>query len=271
MSKQPFLLRILILSLSLLGAVRGEAIERKLSVLASVRPLALVAEEIVGEEGEVGTIIDSTIDPHIFELRPSDVIRIETADLLFINGNNFEFWLPEATQDKRVPLAERSGAASTEWTSPKSVSSGITRLVTRLCSLKPQSCSLFQGRADKLLTGINRLDTGFQSLGPKHHSFLAAHSVWGKFAQDYHLQELGGIVECEEKVSPAEFIKISRAVKESGLTHIIVEPWMKESNYESLLTDLNLTPVKIDSMGSKASSYSTYLEETFKGFRQVLQ
>lgn len=268
----PFIL-LLVLALSIVVSL-CEATENKLSIIASVRPLALAAKEIVGEKGEVTTLMESLADPHVFELRPSHVATIERADLLFVNGGGFEFWLPQRAASKAVPLIVEGDKGSREpgWVDPGTMREGIERLVTRLCTLRKEGCEEFKQRGDVLKREVASLGEHFraESKAWRKHTFLSAHSVWGRLAAEYQLEQLGGIVECEERVSPAEFAKISKLVKEKGLTHIIVEPWMNESNYESLLMDLHLVPIKIDSIGSTAPSYREYLEDTLNRFRQVL-
>lgn len=273
MSKPTSLIFLLVLSLSIL-AQRGEAREKKLSIIASVRPLALAAKEIVGERGEVTTLMESVADPHVFELRPSHVVTIEQSDLLFLNGGGFEFWLPERAASKAVALIAEGDKGSHEpgWVDPGTMRVGIEKLVTKLCLLQEEGCKEFRDRGEALKKDILSLGDQFKAASSawRKRTFLSAHSVWGRLAEGYHLEQLGGIVECEERVSPAEFAKISKLVKEKGLTHIIVEPWMRESNYESLVMDLHLVPVKIDSIGSTAPSYREYLEDTLNRFRQVL-
>ncbi|QIA27706.1 zinc ABC transporter substrate-binding protein [Thermaerobacter sp. PB12/4term] len=69
----------------------GEA--RKVRVVATFLPYAELARIVGGDRAEVHMLVPDGLDPHDWEPRPSDAMRIEQADLVIYNGAGLEPWL----------------------------------------------------------------------------------------------------------------------------------------------------------------------------------
>ena len=52
-----------------------------------------MAKVIGGDMIDVSSIVPVGSDPHLYEPTPSDIGKIKSADLIFINGLTFESWL----------------------------------------------------------------------------------------------------------------------------------------------------------------------------------
>lgn len=62
-------------------------------IYTTVYPVQFFAEEIVGEKGEVRSIIPVGAEPHDFEPTARDIINLSQADLFVYNGGGFESWI----------------------------------------------------------------------------------------------------------------------------------------------------------------------------------
>ena len=60
--------------------------EERLRVVASISPIANIVYNIGGDRIELDGIMPSGVDPHTFEPRPSDAVKLSEADLIFVNG-----------------------------------------------------------------------------------------------------------------------------------------------------------------------------------------
>ena len=60
--------------------------EERLRVVASISPVANIVYNIGGDRIELDGIMPSGVDPHTFEPRPSDAVKLAQADLIFVNG-----------------------------------------------------------------------------------------------------------------------------------------------------------------------------------------
>ena len=66
--------------------------EGKIKVAATIFPLADIAENIGGDKIEVVNIVKPGASPHTFEVKPSDVKRMNGVELLFAIGGSLDNW-----------------------------------------------------------------------------------------------------------------------------------------------------------------------------------
>ncbi|MBC8170134.1 MAG: zinc ABC transporter substrate-binding protein, partial [Anaerolineae bacterium] len=67
-----------------------------MKVVTSFSILADVVQQVAGDTIEVTSLIPAGVDPHSFSPSPRDIAAIAEADVVFINGANFEELLLEA-------------------------------------------------------------------------------------------------------------------------------------------------------------------------------
>ena len=73
----------------------GEAVD----VVASVAQWGQIAEELVGDCGTVTTIVaSSAVDPHDFEASTGDIAAFSEADLVVVNGADYDGWAESAVE-----------------------------------------------------------------------------------------------------------------------------------------------------------------------------
>ncbi len=65
---------------------------KKLAVIATLFPIYDFAKNIGGEHAEVSLLMPPGIEPHGFEPRPEDIIRINKADIFIYTGKYMEPW-----------------------------------------------------------------------------------------------------------------------------------------------------------------------------------
>jgi len=87
------------------GAARAE---KKLRIVATIPTYGAIAEQIVGDRGEVRSLARGYEDPHFVRPKPSLALTLEKADLLLSTGLDLELWLP-ALMDKASNPRIRSG------------------------------------------------------------------------------------------------------------------------------------------------------------------
>jgi ABC-type Zn uptake system ZnuABC Zn-binding protein ZnuA len=92
-----------ILSLFVIGVLFGvfsiglvSSQEDRLQIVASHSILGDVVSQVAGDAADVTTTMPRGADPHSFIPRPSDLVAIANADVVFVNGAGFEEGLLEA-------------------------------------------------------------------------------------------------------------------------------------------------------------------------------
>ena len=79
--------------------------QTRLRVVASFSILADIVRQVGGDRIEVTSFVGSGGDAHVYDPTPADSARIAAADLVIINGLNFEPWA-----DRLVKAAKYSKA-----------------------------------------------------------------------------------------------------------------------------------------------------------------
>lgn len=150
---------VFLLALILLSACGGPQAEKdQRIVVASVRPLALIAQEIAGGDIPVRYLIENG-NPHHYAASFSDRALLERAGLVIWLGPEMEAVL--AKQIEQLPAGRRlqllsangyefEGASESDphlWLRPRNAAVIGAHIAERLAELQPQKADIFRRRA----------------------------------------------------------------------------------------------------------------------------
>jgi len=85
--------------------------EKKVRVVASLFPLYDFARQVGKEKAEVVLLIPPGAEPHSFEPRPGDILKIHEADIFLFTGKAMEPWIEEILKgiNGQTPIVVDSG------------------------------------------------------------------------------------------------------------------------------------------------------------------
>ncbi len=143
-----------------------------IEIVVSVGQWTDLVQTLAGACGEVTTVITGDAgDPHDFEPRPSDLAAFEGADLVVLNGADFDHWAEDALEASRssaavLEIADAVGVAEGDnphiWHSPTAVDLAASAVTSELSSLVPGADEYFAARAeqwaDELVAYRERVD-----------------------------------------------------------------------------------------------------------------
>lgn len=92
----------------------------KMKVVASFYPLYYFSSEIGKDEVDASMLIPDNAEPHSWEPRPSDVLKVDKADVLVYNGQGFEPWMSSflgSTTNKDLIVVDTSQNVSLRMSS----------------------------------------------------------------------------------------------------------------------------------------------------------
>ena len=72
------------------GTTDAPTEEERLRVVVSILPIANIVYNIGGDRIDLDAIMPPGADPHTFEPRPSDAVKLSQADLIFVNGMHLD-------------------------------------------------------------------------------------------------------------------------------------------------------------------------------------
>ena len=72
--------------------------------VTTIQPFRMIVEELTGDDANVDCILPPGSSPHTYELRPSDVRKIERATALIMGGKNLDDWAYSFECEHRIEL-----------------------------------------------------------------------------------------------------------------------------------------------------------------------
>lgn len=268
--------------------LRAEPEEAALKLVASIRPLGLIASAVVGERGEVHTLLPAGASPHEYPLRVSDMQRLESADLVLWVGVELETFLHKPLErlpaERRLTLSSLSGLHWPEqephgpaeaeghqhgerdphlWLDPRNGARVALALAERLGERDPAGAEGYQSRARALaerLAGLDRHLT--EHLTPlADRPFAVYHEGYAHFVQRYGLNQRAAVtVSPEQRPGARHLYQLRQEL--AGAHCLFTEPYYDMSAARNLAHELDLTLGELDPLGASeaVSNYPELLE-----------
>src|SRR5690554_266227 len=285
-----YVARALALFALLLLAARAPALE----VVASIKPLALIAERIVGPEGQVKTLLPAGVTPHEFALRVSDMRAIHDADVVIWVGPELESFLrkplsalaPEQLMamaelesinwpseavlpagHKSAPAQEHNEHTHTQgrdphvWLNPINAVALAQQLAQRLGQLQPQQAAAFNARAEQFTQEVAAWDKRLQQqLNPvRQRGFAVYHDGYRHLVAHYQLHQLDYVTLTPERRPGAKHLyQLEQRLRRDAVC-LFVEPYADARAATALAQRVGLRTGVLDPLASDVS-ISTYQE-----------
>ncbi len=196
-----FLLVIFTFSLPLFGQEEHKKSSEALRVVASIRPLALIVDEIGGDLVDTRILLESAASPHDFSLTIGQALMLNDADVLLWVGPSFETFLKKGvtTPTKLAMLkggGEHSGhgrhdeMAQHPWLSSDAVSHYAEAIAKTLIAHAPKEKLKIQIQLkrfqEKLLAGRARAQTLLKPYA--NTSFAVFHNAYTELVAEFSLR-----------------------------------------------------------------------------------
>lgn len=281
-------------SLALLLALPAEA---KLQVLASIKPLALIAQEVAGDQADVTTLLPIAASPHDYPLKMSDHKRLRSADLVLWIGPELEsflarplgnlpanrlitsyqltglYWPDESASDHRHSNHQHAGKDPHIWLNPHNAVVISQELAARLAQLQPESAAIFRANAERFAASVQLLDQQLaHQLAPvKEVGFAVYHEGYAHFVARYGLHQVAYVTYTPERRAGAKHLRELREVLAEEGKCLFMEPYYKAQGMEEMAQTLNLRIGLLDPIGEQqVSSYHQLLQQLSQSFLTCL-
>ncbi len=74
---------------------------KNLNIVATIKPIQSIIQNIVGDQNQVDLLVTKSSSPHFYTLKPSDLKKIHTANLIFFIDEHFEIFLSKFIENKQ--------------------------------------------------------------------------------------------------------------------------------------------------------------------------
>ncbi|WP_136796316.1 MULTISPECIES: metal ABC transporter solute-binding protein, Zn/Mn family [Desulfosediminicola] len=281
------------LLLSAVGNVGAMEAGTPFKVVASTTQIADFARQIVGDRGEVLSVLAPGADPHTYQPTPADVQLVLAADLCLENGIHLEgkSWMATLAKDAGKPLVttteglaplsiDQGGESIMDphaWFSPKNVALYVNNITRAMMKFDPENSSEYQARAKLYLQQLRVLDGWVREqvnrIPPERRILVTTHDAFNYFCREYKFNPNNDFLsiapvgwstgaEVGAGITPERRRMVVQSIKDSGAPAIFVETTINPKQIREIASE---TGVKIggalysDSMGPEGSAGETYI------------
>lgn len=260
----------------------GRAAE-KVTIVASVYPLADVARHVGGEAVTVSWIVEK--GEAVEGLNPSAEARsrLRTSDLLLAGGIT-EPWAVEGASDAfqhgRVirldTLKARSGQTTVEgypWLDPLLVVDGCTELSNRLSLLRPEKELMIRAQSEAFVKQLTDFTNSYQQkfYQTQNKRILVLGSEYSTLLRRFGLSPIPTVINSPSRLSDADF----RTIREIATEHNTRLLLLSDDTPPLLVKDIEVRAsvqvIRLDALGSSgAKGRTSYLDLLKHDLEQLL-
>jgi zinc transport system substrate-binding protein len=243
------------------------AAAHRMTVAASIAPLAEFARRVGGERVDVHVLVPPAASPHTYELQPSQVIEVSHARLLVLNDVGLEFWAAKLVRSAANPELEvvdtskgislidegRAGANPHIWLDVRQAMVQVGHVRDALVRADAAGAGVYRANAESFLAELQKLDEEIAArvAGWSQKEFVSFHPAWAYFARRYGLEQAAVIEKSPgREPSPAELAGIIETVKRIGARAIFAEPQFSTRAAEAVASETGARVVLLDPLGS---------------------
>lgn len=263
------------------------------TVVTSVRPLELIVRAIVGEHGQVGSLVDVRQSPHHYTMSPSDRIAIANAQILVWVDPGFEVYLDDVFgsrhDDKTVitlsaldgAVLHRSARAELDphlWLHTGNALALARATATTATTIDPANTDFYRHNLDRFALEIERLNDRIRaqiSAAPMPE-YAVYHDAYRYFEEQFGLtHSFALLLNPDLEPTVQQLLRARRKFREAAPRCLMLEPDANAAVVETMLGDYAVARITMDLLGSEVTpdgdGYITLLDNLAASFRQCSQ
>jgi zinc transport system substrate-binding protein len=256
----------------LLGSLPAQAVE----VVASIRPLALIAEAVMRGKGHIEQMVPDGASSHDYALRPSDRLHLAGAGLVFWVGPVHESFLATLLQaspaqqvvmqnlpgitrlPQRDPDNGRALPNSTDphlWLSPDNAAVAARALAQALAARDPENAVFYHHNADNFAEEMqlakDRLKARLAPLA--EHPYVAYHDAYQYLEKPLGLSYGGSLTTEHEQAPGARHLsELAGQIRREHGDCLLAEPGFNQALAQRVFTGVPARFVSVDELFTQA-------------------
>ncbi len=284
-----------VLSASLLTISAAQA---EVRVLTSIKPLQLIAAAVQDGVGQPEVLLPPGASPHHYALRPSDVRRVQSADLLYWIGPDMEGFLPRVLKNRTLPVVavqslpgmhlrhfgadsasheedheedhnehdhdHRPGSLDAHlWLSSANARVIAAKMAADLSKADPANAARYSNNVKAFNARLDAMDVRIKDRVARvaGKPYFVFHEAFDYFEDAYGLKHAGVFSVAAEVQPGAQHVAAMRArLTEMGKTCVFSEPPLRPRLAETLTAGLPARLAELDALGSNTPVTATGYE-----------
>jgi zinc transport system substrate-binding protein len=221
---------------------------KKVKIVTSIFPLMEFARAVSGDRGEVSLLLPAGAEVHTWQARPSDIIRLSSADLFIYIGSDLEPWIQDilkSVKSSNLNVLEASqgisliegetqnrehehGVADPHiWLDFRNDQIIVDRIADVLSGIDPGGIEIYRKNAASYKEKLKRLDQKFMDSlkNCTHRTFImGSHSAFGYLARRYNLRQISLFgLSPDSRPTPKKLIEVAELARRYKIEVIFFE------------------------------------------------
>ncbi|MGX9567824.1 zinc ABC transporter substrate-binding protein ZnuA [Pseudomonas sp. CFBP 5748] len=296
MSRIFSLFVVFVASFLLIGPAQAEV-----KVLTSIKPLQLIAAAVQDGVAVPEVLLPPGASPHHYALRPSDVRKVQSVDLLYWIGPDMESFLPRVLNGRTLPSVavqdlpglklrhfaqdsqshaeddhdgdehdhdHRPGSIDAHlWLSPTNARVIAAKMTADLSAADPANAARYQSNLKGFNQRLDALDVRLKArlASVAGKPYFVFHEAFDYFEDNYGLKHAGVFAVAAEVQPGAQHVAAMRTrLQAVGKTCVFSEPPLRPRLAETLVAGLPVKLAELDALGG-------YTPATAQGYEQLLE
>jgi len=258
----------------------------KISVIASFNPMAELVRAVGGDKVEIYTIVPDGTEPHDFELKAKDIVKLSEAKIFVYNGAGMESWAQDAikasgsTELIAVDASNgcsfiKSGTAVDPhlWLSLKEAKVQAFNIKEALVKADPSNKEYYENNYSAFSTSLEGLYDEYKAKfdGLKNKNFVTGHAAFAYFCRDYGLKQSSiENVFAEGEPTAKKLAELVEYCRSNEVHTVFMEELASPKVSETLANEIGAKVEKIYTLESSEGNDS-YLEGMRKNLELVYE
>ena len=257
-------------------------------IVVSIKPLHSLVSAVTEGSNSVSLVIDGSMTPHNFALKPSHAKLLNNAKVLFYIDDEFESGLkktvkglPKSVKVIRVSKMKKLRLLSTRaddnweedghdhhdhghssndlhiWLDPNNAIEIVKSITQELSAIYPENINIYKKNAKNIIKEIKTTDLLIKSmLEPiRNKPYIVFHDAYQYFEKAYSLKSVGSIlVDPELPASAQRIIKIRSKIKSLNAHCVFKEPQFRAKIVKTVIDGTTTKIGILDPLGADIKS-----------------
>lgn len=256
------------------------------NVVVSIKPIHSLAAALMKGVGEPGLIVQGVASPHTYQMKPSDAVRLQNADIVFWVGHDLEKFMekPLETLGSKARIVELDDAPGLVklptresgtfephadgdehhegeveydlhlWLNTSNAKAMAAEMEKTLVDVDPANAQYYAKNLNDLNTRLDSLSQEIkQTVAPvKDKPFIVFHDAYQYFEKEFNVAVAGSITVTPENMpGAARIAEIHKKVQELKSTCVFAEPQFEPKLIKVVLEG---TPAKTGTLDPEAGA-----------------
>ncbi|GFO61519.1 periplasmic divalent manganese/zinc-binding lipoprotein [Geomonas silvestris] len=278
----------------------------RLSVVTTLYPLYDFTRTVAGDKAEVTMLLPPGIEPHSFEPKPEDMVRVSKADVVVFTNEAMEPWavkmlktvagkpvVVDASKGVELkpaaPVAdqghgheEQGGKDPHIWLDFGNAQIMVQNIADGLSSKDPANRSFYQANAQAYQQELKKLDEAYRtglSNCEKRVFLHGGHYAFAYLARRYNLRYLSAqAVNPDAEPTPTKIATLVKEMRANGLKYVFCEELLSPATAEMIARETGAKVLLLNGAHNisrqdfeKKVSFLDLMRENLANLRQGLQ